>query len=163
MPSTPGVAEQLRAFAAATGIPVADTQAGKGAINFDHPMSVGGVGSTGAGSANALAREADLVIGIGTRYSDFTTASHTIFAQPDVKFLNINVLAFDAAKHAATMVVADARETLVALGDALQGWSTDEAYQRGRRSWTPTGRRPWSPATTATTSRCPPRPKSSAP
>ncbi len=125
-----GASEQLRAFAAATGIPVADTQAGKGAINFDHPMSVGGVGSTGAGSANALAREADLVIGIGTRYSDFTTASHTIFANPDVKFVNINVTAFDAAKHAATMVVADARETLVALGDALQGWSTDEAYQR---------------------------------
>ncbi|MGB4628240.1 MAG: thiamine pyrophosphate-dependent enzyme, partial [Propionicimonas sp.] len=107
----------------------ADTQAGKGAINFDHPMSVGGVGSTGAGSANALAREADLVIGIGTRYSDFTTASHTIFAQPDVKFLNINVLAFDAAKHSATMVVADAREALVALGAALDGWHTDEAYQ----------------------------------
>lgn len=125
-----GASEQLRAFAAATGIPVADTQAGKGAINFDHPMSVGGVGSTGAGSANALAREADLVIGIGTRYSDFTTASHTIFANPDVKFVNINVTAFDAAKHAATMVVADARETLVALGDALQDWSTDEAYQR---------------------------------
>ncbi|MGB7963362.1 MAG: 3D-(3,5/4)-trihydroxycyclohexane-1,2-dione acylhydrolase (decyclizing) [Propionicimonas sp.] len=125
-----GASEQLRAFAAATGIPVADTQAGKGAINFDHPMSVGGVGSTGAGSANALAREADLVIGIGTRYSDFTTASHTIFANPDVKFVNINVTAFDAAKHSATMVVADARETLVALGDALQGWSTDEAYQR---------------------------------
>lgn len=125
-----GASEQLRAFAAATGIPVADTQAGKGAINFDHPMSVGGVGSTGAGSANALAREADLVIGIGTRYSDFTTASHTIFANPDVKFVNVNVTAFDAAKHAATMVVADARETLVALGDALQDWSTDEAYQR---------------------------------
>ncbi|MFZ1283973.1 MAG: 3D-(3,5/4)-trihydroxycyclohexane-1,2-dione acylhydrolase (decyclizing) [Propionicimonas sp.] len=124
-----GASDELRAFAAATGIPVADTQAGKGAINFDHPMSVGGVGSTGAGSANALAREADLVIGIGTRYSDFTTASHTIFAQPDVKFLNINVLAFDAAKHSATMVVADAREALVALGAALDGWHTDEAYQ----------------------------------
>ncbi len=122
--------EQLRAFADATGIPVADTQAGKGAINYDHRMSVGGVGSTGAGSANALAREADLVIGIGTRYSDFTTASHTIFANPDVEFVNINVMAFDAAKHSATMVVADARETLVALQEALDGWTTDDGYQR---------------------------------
>ena len=122
--------EQLRAFAEATGIPVADTQAGKGAINYDHRMSVGGVGSTGAGSANALAREADLVIGIGTRYSDFTTASHTIFANPEVNFVNVNVVALDAAKHSATMVVADARETLVALQEALDGWSTDAAYQR---------------------------------
>ena len=122
--------EQLRAFAEATGIPVADTQAGKGAINYDHRMSVGGVGSTGAGSANALAREADLVIGIGTRYSDFTTASHTIFANPEVNFVNINVTALDAAKHSATMVVADAREALVALQEALDGWSTDASYQR---------------------------------
>ncbi len=121
--------EQLRAFADATGIPVSDTQAGKGAINFDHRMAVGGVGSTGNTAANTLAREADLVIGIGTRYSDFTTASHTIFANPDVRFLNINVLAFDAAKHAATMVVADAKHALEALTEALDGWSTDEAYQ----------------------------------
>jgi 3D-(3,5/4)-trihydroxycyclohexane-1,2-dione acylhydrolase (decyclizing) len=121
--------EQLRTFAQATGIPVSDTQAGKGAINFDHRMSVGGVGSTGNSAANTLAREADLVIGIGTRYSDFTTASHTIFANPDVQFININVLGFDAAKHAATMVVADARAALEALTDELSGWTTDEAYQ----------------------------------
>ncbi len=121
--------EQLRAFAQATGIPVADTQAGKGAINFDHRMAVGGVGSTGGSAANTLAREADLVIGIGTRYSDFTTASHTIFANPDVKFVNINVLGFDAAKHAATMVVADARAALEALTDELAGWTTAEEYQ----------------------------------
>ena len=124
-----GASEALRAFADATGIPVADTQAGKGAINFDHRMAVGGVGSTGNTAANTLAREADLVIGIGTRYSDFTTASHTIFAEADVKFVNINVLAFDAAKHAATMVVADAREALVALTGELAGWSTDPEYQ----------------------------------
>jgi 3D-(3,5/4)-trihydroxycyclohexane-1,2-dione acylhydrolase (decyclizing) len=122
--------EALRTCADATGIPVADTQAGKGAINFDHRMAVGGVGSTGGAAANTLAREADLVIGIGTRYSDFTTASHTIFADPDVAFLNINVLAFDAAKHAATMVVADARATLEALTTALDGWTTDPAYQQ---------------------------------
>lgn len=125
-----GASEVLREFASATGIPVADTHAGKGAVNFDHPMSVGGVGSTGAASANVLAREADLVIGVGTRYSDFTTASHTVFADPDVRFVNINVLAFDAAKHSATMVVADAREALSALGRALAGWQTDAAYQR---------------------------------
>jgi 3D-(3,5/4)-trihydroxycyclohexane-1,2-dione acylhydrolase (decyclizing) len=125
-----GASEALRAFAAATGIPVSDTHAGKGAINWDHPQSVGGVGSTGASSANALAREADVVIGIGTRYSDFTTASHTIFAADDVRFVNVNVLGFDAAKHGATMVVADAREALSALTDALDGWSTDAAHQQ---------------------------------
>ncbi|MCB2177994.1 MAG: 3D-(3,5/4)-trihydroxycyclohexane-1,2-dione acylhydrolase (decyclizing) [Actinomycetales bacterium] len=122
---------QLRAFAEATGIPVADTQAGKGAIPWDHPLAVGGVGSTGAGSANALAREADVIIGVGTRYTDFTTASHTIFANPDVRFVNINVAAFDAAKHAATMVVGDAREALGALTDALSGYTTPAEW-RGR-------------------------------
>ena len=124
-----GGSDALRAFADATGIPVSDTQAGKGAINFDHRMAVGGVGSTGGSAANTLAREADLVIGIGTRYSDFTTASHTIFADPNVKFVNVNVLAFDAAKHAATMVVADAKSALEALTAELSGWSTDAAYQ----------------------------------
>jgi len=124
-----GAAEALRTFAQATGIPVADTQAGKGAINFDHRMAVGGVGSTGGSAANTLAREADLVIGIGTRYSDFTTASRTIFANPDVRFANINVLGFDAAKHAATMLVADAKLALEGLTGELAGWSTDAAYQ----------------------------------
>lgn len=122
-------AEALRAFADATGIPVADTHAGKGAINFDHPMSVGGLGSTGAASANALAREADVVIGIGTRWSDFTTASHTAFANPGVRFVNINVAAFDAAKHSGELVVADAREALVALTSALEGWQTSQTYR----------------------------------
>ncbi|MFV0461220.1 MAG: 3D-(3,5/4)-trihydroxycyclohexane-1,2-dione acylhydrolase (decyclizing) [Actinomycetales bacterium] len=121
---------QLRDFATATGIPVADTHAGKGVVNFDHPLAVGGVGSTGGSAANTLAREADVVIGVGTRYSDFTTASHTIFANPDVRFVNLNVAGFDAAKHSATMVVADAREGVVALGEALAGWSTDAAYQQ---------------------------------
>jgi len=122
--------DALRAFADATGIPVADTQAGKGAINFDHRMAVGGVGSTGGSAANTLAREADLVIGIGTRYSDFTTASRTIFASEDVRFVNVNVARFDAAKHGAEMVVADAKEALEALTTALAGWTTDEAYQQ---------------------------------
>ncbi|MDR1808602.1 MAG: 3D-(3,5/4)-trihydroxycyclohexane-1,2-dione acylhydrolase (decyclizing) [Propionibacteriaceae bacterium] len=122
-------AAALRQFATQTGIPVADTQSGKGAINWDHPLAVGGVGSTGAGSANDLARTADLVIGVGTRYSDFTTASHTVFAHPAVRFVNVNTLPFDTAKHSATMVTADAREALTALTEALQGWSTDAAYQ----------------------------------
>ena len=120
--------EQLRALAAATGIPVADTHAGKGAINWDHPQAVGGVGSTGSSAANALAREADLVIGIGTRYSDFTTASHTVFGASDVRFVNINILGFDAAKHGATMLVADAREALEALSVELAGWQVDPSY-----------------------------------
>ena len=125
-----GASESLRSLAAATGIPVADTHAGKGAINWDHPSAVGGVGSTGSTAANALARTADVVIGIGTRYSDFTTASHTIFADPQVQFVNINTLGFDAAKHGATMLVADAREAIDALSGALDGWSVDPAYRQ---------------------------------
>ncbi len=123
-----GASEQLRAFATATGIPVGDTQAGKGAINFDHPGAVGGVGSTGGDSGNHLADAADLVIGIGTRWSDFTTASHTQFKNPDVRFVNVNVTAFDAAKNSGEMVVADAREALVALTDALAGHRVEDAY-----------------------------------
>ncbi len=122
--------EELREFAAATGIPVCDTHAGKGAINWDHPSAVGGVGSTGSAAANALAEKADVVIGIGTRYSDFTTASHTVFAHPDVRFVNINTLGFDGLKHAATMVQADAREALAALRDALADWSVDPSYRQ---------------------------------
>ena len=118
----------LTAFADATGIPVADTQAGKGAISFEHPASVGGIGSTGNDAANALAAEADLVIGVGTRYSDFTTASHTAFGNPGVRFVNLNVLAFDAAKNSAEMVVADARAGLVALTAALAGFRVAGSY-----------------------------------
>ena len=123
-----GASEELRAFASATGIPVADTQAGKGAINHDHPCSVGGVGSTGGDSGNHLADKADLVIGIGTRYSDFTTASKTQFKNPGVKFVNINITPFDAAKQSAEMVVADAREALRALTGELAGHRVDQAY-----------------------------------
>jgi 3D-(3,5/4)-trihydroxycyclohexane-1,2-dione acylhydrolase (decyclizing) len=110
---------ELDALARATGIPVADTHAGKGAVRWNHPNSVGGVGSTGTPVANRLAREADVVIGVGTRYSDFTTASRTAFQNPDVKFVNLNVTAFDAAKQGATSLVADAREGLAALTAAL--------------------------------------------
>ncbi|WNB87074.1 3D-(3,5/4)-trihydroxycyclohexane-1,2-dione acylhydrolase (decyclizing) [Cellulomonas sp. ATA003] len=142
----------LAAFADATGIPVLDTQAGKGALAWDHPCAAGGVGATGNDAANALAAEADVVIGVGTRYTDFTTASRTVFADPDVRFVNLNVKAFDAAKHGAEMVVADAREGLDALRESLAGyrgpadrtrrvrelvdaWSvvTDECYHRDQQ------------------------------
>lgn len=122
--------QELRDLASATGIPVSDTQAGKGAINFDHECAVGGVGSTGANSANHLADKADVVIGVGTRYSDFTTASHTQFKNPDVRFVNINVKAFDAAKHAGEMVVADAKLALAALKEVLGDYRVSEDYSR---------------------------------
>ena len=83
--------DALRAFVEATGIPITETQAGKGSLPFDHPLNLGAVGATGNPAANLFARQADVVIGIGTRYSDFTTASRTIFQNPDVKFININV------------------------------------------------------------------------
>jgi len=125
--------DALRAFAEATGIPVAETQAGKGSLPYDHPLALGAVGATGTAAANAIAREADVVIGVGTRYSDFTTASRSAFAHPDVRFVNVNVAAFDAVKLSALSVVADARETLRALTDALAGWSVDDAHRQRAR------------------------------
>ncbi|MFC3491049.1 3D-(3,5/4)-trihydroxycyclohexane-1,2-dione acylhydrolase (decyclizing) [Glycomyces rhizosphaerae] len=124
-----GAMAELRAFAEATGIPVADTHAGKGAVPWDHPCAVGGLGSTGTAAANMLAAEADVVLGIGTRYSDFTTASHTVFGDPDVTFANLNVARLDAAKHSAEMLLADAKTGLTALAEALQGWSVDGEYR----------------------------------
>jgi 3D-(3,5/4)-trihydroxycyclohexane-1,2-dione acylhydrolase (decyclizing) len=126
---------ELDALAWATGIPVADTQAGKGALRWDHPNSVGGVGSTGTPVANKLAREADVIIGIGTRYSDFTTASRTAFQDPRVRFVNLNVAAFDAAKQSATAVVADAREGLKALTGALTDRKWDTSYRDDVAAW----------------------------
>ncbi len=125
---------ELDALARATGIPVADTHAGKGAVRWDHPNSVGGIGSTGTPVANRLAREADVVIGIGTRYSDFTTASRTAFQHPDVRFVNINVAAFDAAKQSATGVVADAREAVAALTASI-GRTWDAGYAGDVAAW----------------------------
>lgn len=123
----------LRAFAEATGIPVAESQAGKGALPYDHPQSVGAIGATGTTAANALAAEADVVIGIGTRYSDFTTASRTVFQGQgsqggEVRFVNLNVSAFDTHKHSAVSLVADAREGLIALTDILEGWTAAPAH-----------------------------------
>jgi 3D-(3,5/4)-trihydroxycyclohexane-1,2-dione acylhydrolase (decyclizing) len=119
--------EALRGFAEATGIPVAETQAGKGALAYDHPQSVGAIGATGTTAADALAADADLIIGVGTRYSDFTTASRTVFAAEEVRFVNLNVSAFDSHKLAATSLAADAREGLTALTAALAGWTSDPA------------------------------------
>jgi len=113
----------LAAFASQSGIPVAETQAGKGSLPYDHPQCVGAIGATGTLAANRLAREADLVIGIGTRYSDFTSASMTAFQNPQVRFININTAEFDAHKVSAIPVVADAKVTLEALAAALPSFN----------------------------------------
>ncbi|MFF3334777.1 3D-(3,5/4)-trihydroxycyclohexane-1,2-dione acylhydrolase (decyclizing) [Streptomyces sp. NPDC002888] len=112
--------EALAEFAEATGIPVASTQAGKGSLRHDHPQDVGGIGHTGTATADELARLADLVIGVGTRYTDFTTASGTLFEKPDVRFLNLNIAPYDGHKLAGLPLVADARSGLTELTEALQ-------------------------------------------
>jgi 3D-(3,5/4)-trihydroxycyclohexane-1,2-dione acylhydrolase (decyclizing) len=128
-------AERPLIIAGATGIPVADTQAGKGALSWDHPNAVGGVGSTGTPVANRLAREADVIIGVGTRYSDFTTASRTAFQHPGVRFVNVNVASFDAAKQSAFPVVADVRPGLEALTAELDGTTFDLGYAGDVAAW----------------------------
>jgi 3D-(3,5/4)-trihydroxycyclohexane-1,2-dione acylhydrolase (decyclizing) len=122
--------DALAALAEATGIPVGETQAGRGALPSDHPSALGAIGATGTPAANRLAREADLVIGVGTRWSDFTTASKSAFQDPDVRFVNVNVASFDAAKHSALAVTADARLALEALQDALAGHRVDPEWER---------------------------------
>ncbi|SED33560.1 3D-(3,5/4)-trihydroxycyclohexane-1,2-dione acylhydrolase (decyclizing) [Streptomyces sp. TLI_105] len=112
--------ESLSDLAARTGIPVASTQAGKGSLPHDHPQDVGGIGHTGTAVADHLARTADLVIGVGTRWTDFTTASGTLFGHPDVRFVNLNIAAFDSHKMAALPLVADAREGLEQLHTLLE-------------------------------------------
>ncbi|MGV9313661.1 3D-(3,5/4)-trihydroxycyclohexane-1,2-dione acylhydrolase (decyclizing) [Streptomyces sp. NPDC003691] len=123
--------EALRTFADATGIPVASTQAGKGSLPYDHPCDVGGIGHTGTATADELARTADLVIGVGTRWSDFTTASATLFQNPAVRFVNLNITSFDAHKMAGLPVVADARATLEELTEALTGAPAEESDAPG--------------------------------
>nr|WSZ96059.1 3D-(3,5/4)-trihydroxycyclohexane-1,2-dione acylhydrolase (decyclizing) [Streptomyces sp. NBC_00857] len=120
--------ETLAALADATGIPVASTQAGKGSLRHDHPSDVGAIGHTGTATADELARTADLVIGVGTRWSDFSTASATLFSNPAVRFLNLNVTGFDAHKLAAHPLVADARTALEQLTAGLSGHRVDPAY-----------------------------------
>jgi len=134
-----GANEVLSRFAARTGIPVAETQAGKGSLCFEHPQCVGAMGVTGSSAANRLAREADLVLGIGTRYSDFTTASLTAFQNPNLRFININVSEFDAGKHSSVALVADAKVTLEELGKAVGSYRVPDDYaaeiSRLRREW----------------------------
>ena len=121
--------ELLQRFVEQTGIPVGETMAGKGSLRYDHPLSLGAIGATGTFAANRLAKDADMVIGIGTRYSDFTTSSKTAFQNPSVRFININVAAFDAYKHLALPLVGDAKVTLEELLDLLPGYSVDASYR----------------------------------
>ena len=127
-----GAEEALKALCDATGIPVGEAQAGKGSLPHGHPQQMGAVGSTGTTAANHLARTADVVIGVGTRWSDFTTGSRTAFQGSDgtgVQFVNINIANFDAGKHAGFSVVADAREALNALTVLLEGYVVEDAYR----------------------------------
>jgi 3D-(3,5/4)-trihydroxycyclohexane-1,2-dione acylhydrolase (decyclizing) len=121
--------ETLRTLVEQTGIPAGETMAGKGSLDYDHPLNLGAIGATGTFAANRVARDADLVIGIGTRYSDFTTASKTAFQHPDVRFININVTEFDAAKHFALSLVGDARASLSELAELLQGYHVAAEYR----------------------------------
>ncbi len=122
--------EELKKFAEATGIPVAYTQAAVGVLDWDHELCLGAVGSTGSTASNAIVRDADLIIGIGTRYEDFTTASRTAFQNPEVKFVNINVAAFDAFKLGASVsMVADARKALIKLNEAVSGFSVSDSLR----------------------------------
>ena len=131
--------EALLRFVEQTGIPVGETQAGKGSLPYDHPCSLGAVGATGTLAANRVARDADVVVGIGTRWNDFTTASKTAFQNPEVRFVNINIADFDANKHSGIALVGDARATLETLTDALRGYEVDGAYReanaRANKEW----------------------------
>ncbi len=128
----------LAALAAATGIPVAETQAGKGALVWDHPQALGGIGVTGTAAANAAATGADVIVAVGTRLQDFTTGSRTLFAA-DATLFQVNVALHDAARHDAEPVLGDADVTLRALADALQGWQVPEAWRatvdNARAAW----------------------------
>jgi 3D-(3,5/4)-trihydroxycyclohexane-1,2-dione acylhydrolase (decyclizing) len=120
---------ELSRFASRTGIPVAETQAGKGALHADHPQLAGAMGATGTSAANRLAVDADLIVAVGTRLGDFTTASKTAFQNPAVRFVNINVAEFDAFKHAALPLTGDALRTLEELAAELSSWHVPESYQ----------------------------------
>ncbi|RIX59552.1 3D-(3,5/4)-trihydroxycyclohexane-1,2-dione acylhydrolase (decyclizing) [Paenibacillus nanensis] len=131
-----GATAELEAFASAFGIPVAETQAGKSVLPWEHPLNMGGIGVTGTLAANRLAKEADVIIGVGTRYSDFTTSSKSAFGNPEAKFINLNVSAFDSAKLSGVAVTADAKEGIAALHAALAeaGYASGyEASELARR------------------------------
>jgi 3D-(3,5/4)-trihydroxycyclohexane-1,2-dione acylhydrolase (decyclizing) len=121
--------QSLQQFVDHTGIPVGETMAGKGSLPYDHPLCMGALGATGTLAANRLAKDADIIIGISTRYSDFTTASKTAFQNPGVRFININVAEFDAYKHNALALVGDARASLAELLAALGDYRVDRNYE----------------------------------
>ena len=129
--------DALRAFAETHGVPVAETQAGKGALPWDHPLQVGAIGVTGSPAANALAADADVVLAVGTRLTDFTTGSHSLFAQ--ARLVNVNVNAFDARKWRGVELIADAGLGLAALSTALPAWRSESGWQdrarRGADDW----------------------------
>jgi 3D-(3,5/4)-trihydroxycyclohexane-1,2-dione acylhydrolase (decyclizing) len=129
----------LAEFANKTGIAVSETQAGKGVIPFDHPQCLGAMGVTGTPGSNLIAREADLIIGVGTRYSDFTSASQTAFQNPGVRFININVSEFDAGKQSALALVGDGLVTLQELQQALSDFRVQPCYalriEEFRKDW----------------------------
>ncbi len=124
-----GATERLRDFVTRTGIPASETMAGKGSLCYDHPLNLGAIGVTGTFAANRIARDADLVIGIGTRYSDFTTASKTAFQNPAVRFININVTGFDAGKHHGLQVIGDARASLEEMATLLADYQVTPGYR----------------------------------
>jgi 3D-(3,5/4)-trihydroxycyclohexane-1,2-dione acylhydrolase (decyclizing) len=122
--------EILKSFAEMTGIPVAETFAGKGSLPYNHTCNLGAAGATGTPGANEITGEADLVIGIGTRYSDFTTASKTAFQNPDVKFININITDFDSHKHSAVPLISDAKVCLEELHELLKDYKVPDPYRK---------------------------------
>ena len=124
-----GATDALSSFAERFGIPVGETQAGKGSLNWAHTQSVGAVGVTGTSAANDLAREADVILAIGTRLQDFTTASRSLFQNPNVKIIQLNVAAYDAAKHGALPLVSDARRGLAELEQGLDHWKASDSWQ----------------------------------
>uniref|UniRef100_UPI004047C7A8 thiamine pyrophosphate-binding protein n=1 Tax=Mariniflexile sp. TaxID=1979402 RepID=UPI004047C7A8 len=118
----------LKEFAESTDIPVAETYAGKGTLHYQHPLNLGAVGGTGTKGANEIAAEADVVIGVGTRYGDFMSASKSAWQNPDVTFININIAEMDAFKHSAIPLQGDAKATLEILQEALRNYKTDASY-----------------------------------
>lgn len=138
----------LAAFAESTGVPVAETQAGKGALAWGHPQALGSIGVTGTSAANAAAARADVVVGLGTRLQDFTTGSRTLF--PDARLFQVNVAVHDVGKHSASPVLGDARATLETLSDALDGWTAPEDWRASHRPAVEAWNDAWRAATAPT-------------
>ena len=140
-----GVEADLAQFLSEHGIPAGETQAGKSSLATSHPMNMGGIGVSGTSAANAMAEEADLVLAIGTRLQDFTTGSWALFRNPDLKIIGLNIQAFDAGKHQALPVVADAKAGLAELSAALGNWRAETAWtgqaETVRGAWLETAQR----------------------